>query len=321
MRDNIPVFSPEETAERLPYGALIQALKAAFMNGAHAPQRSVHAVASSAGDHAPPAGDIMVMPAWQPGGTLALKLATVFPGNAGLGLPQIQALVAVFDAANGKPLAVIDGTELTRRRTACASALASDYMSRSDSQTLSIIGTGALAPHLIKAHLAVRPSIKRVTIWGRSQDKARTLARTMAGRLKGIEVAVAPSAQSACVQADIVCCATGSKEPIVRGEWLQPGTHIDLVGSYTAQAREIDTPGVVGARVIVDTWAGFEHEAGDLLIPLAQGAIDRAHILGDLASLLKGTATARSAESDITLFKSVGAAIEDLAAAQLVLGG
>lgn len=319
MSKSIPVFSAGETAERLPYGALIEALKQAFIHGAHAPQRSVHSIASPAGD-APPVGDLMIMPAWQPGGTMAVKLATVFPGNARHGLPQIQGMILVFDATTGKPLALMDGAECTRRRTAAASALASQVMSRPDSQTLSMIGTGALAPHLIHAHLAVRPALKRVRIWGRAPDKARALAETMAAQLTGIEVTHAPNAQVACEEADIVCCATNAKTPIVEGAWVAPGTHIDLVGSYNSDAREIDTAGVLAARVIVDTWEGFAHEAGDLLIPLKEGAITKAHILGDLASSLKGPLTPRRKDTDITLFKSVGTAIEDLAAAQLVLG-
>jgi ornithine cyclodeaminase len=320
MSKSIPVFSAQETAERLPYSALIEALKHVFINGAHAPQRSVHSIVSPAGD-APPIGDLMMMPAWQPGGTLAVKLATVYPGNARHGLPQIQGLILVFDATTGKPLAVMDGAECTRRRTAAASALASQVMSRRDSRTLSMIGTGALAPHLLQAHLAVRPAIQQVRLWGRRPDKARALAKTLAAQLTGIEITHAPSAQVACEEADIVCCATNAKAPIVEGAWIKPGTHIDLVGSYSPAAREIDTAGVLAARVIVDTWEGFEHEAGDLLIPLQEGAITKDHILGDLASILKGQITPRRTKTDITLFKSVGTAIEDLAAAQLVLGG
>ncbi len=218
----------------------------------------------------------------------------------------------------GEPLAVIDGTALTVWRTACASALAASYLAREDASHLVMIGAGALAPHLVRAHAAVRP-IKRVTIWNRTHGNAVKLAFGLA--VGGIEPEIADDLEAAVAEADIVSCATLSATPLVHGKWLKKGAHLDLVGAYTPKMREADDDAVKRARVYVDTRAGAPKEAGDIAIPLKKGVLKASGIRGDLYELCRGKAKGRAKPTDITLFKSVGASVEDLAAAMLVWRG
>jgi ornithine cyclodeaminase len=232
----------------------------------------------------------------------------------------VQAQVLLFDGATGTALALVEGGELTLRRTAAASALAASYLAKIDAASLLVIGTGSLAPHLAAAHAAVRP-IRRVRIWGRSPAKAEALARRLRADLPELDIAASSNLAADAAAADIVSCATSAAEPVLLGRWLAPGTHVDLVGNFSRQARECDDDTVRGARIFVDTVEGALAEAGDLLIPLATGAIDRNRIVGELADLCRGEVQGRTAPDEITVFKSVGAAIEDLIAAQLVLQG
>jgi ornithine cyclodeaminase len=255
------------------------------------------------------------MPAWQPGTALGIKIVSVFPGNAAKGLPAVMGQYLLLDATTGAPKALIDGTALTLRRTAAASALASRFLSRADAAHLLMVGTGALAPHLIAAHCAVRP-IRRVTIWGRNADHARATADKL--DLPGISVTVAPMLEDAAGEADIITCATLATAPLVRGEWLRAGQHLDLVGGFTPAMREADDEAVRRAAVYVDTRGGAMKEAGDIVQPLASVALTAAAIKGDLFDLCRGAAPGRGGAGEITLFKSVGTALEDLAAAKLV---
>ena len=303
------VHSAEAVATALPYAGLVAVLEAAFRQGALAFPRTVLKV---------PDGLVALMPAWR-AELGVVKLATVFPDNPTRhGRPTVQALVVVFDGATGAPLAVVDGTELTLRRTAAASALAATYLARPEAERLLVIGTGELAPHLAMAHVAVRP-IRHIRVWGRSSEKAEALAARLAAEAPSIDVAVAPGLDQAVAEADVISCATRAIEPVLQGRWIAPGTHIDLVGSFSPQARECDDDTVRGARIFVDTHEGALAEAGDLLIPLARGVIGRGQILGELADLCRGAVQGRTASGDVTVFKSVGAAIEDLAAAQMVM--
>jgi len=247
---------------------------------------------------------------------MAVKVVNVFPGNAARGLPAVMGCVALFDGETGETVAVIDGRSLTVRRTAAASALAADYLARRDARTLALVGTGQLAPELARAHAAMRP-IERVLVWGRSPEKAaRTAAALAAG---GLDAASAASLRTAVEAADIVSCATLAAEPLVNGAWLRPGAHLDLVGSFTPAMREADDEALRRARLFVDTRDGALAEAGEILHALASGAITPGHIAGDLADLCRGAVAGRLAQSDITVFKSVGTALEDLVAAELVV--
>lgn len=305
-------FDPEQTAAALAWPTLIEALRSAFSTAHAAPPRTHHDIAVLGR----PVATLLVMPAWIEGNVIGVKVATVFPGNAADNRNAVNATYVMMSATTGEPLCLIDADTLTNRRTAAASALASSFLSRSDSRTLLIVGTGRMAPALAHAHAAVR-RLDRVMIWGRSGDKATTVARALAPELDA-EVRAVGDLAEAVAGADIVSCATLSTEPIVRGAWLRPGCHLDLVGAFRATMRETDAAAVARAAVYVDTREGARHEAGDLIQAAAEGAFALDLVRGDLADLCSGRARGRAAESEITLFKSVGASIEDLAAARLV---
>jgi alanine dehydrogenase len=292
---------------------LIECLRQAFRSGCVAPVRQVTKI---------PGGDgkrlLLSMPAFDPQGRGAVKLLTFVPENPARGLPTIQGMIAVF-SEEGAAVAVMDGTAVTRLRTGAASALASHYLSRPDSSQLLLVGTGALAPYMAMAHCAARP-ITRVSVWGRRAERAAaTAAAIRACVATGIEVVIADSIERAAATADIVCCATSSTTPLLCGKWLSPGVFVDLVGSFTPTAREADDEVVRRCRIFVDTFEGALAEAGDILEPLARGVISRASVAGELQDLVCGRVTGRLTADELTLFKSVGSAIEDLAAAQLIV--
>jgi len=304
-------YSAADVHAALAFPKLIEALREAFRrDGEPMPLRQAYEVGV---DDAP--GSLLTMPAWVRGEALGVKLVTVFPQNAERGLGAVSSLYFLLDGQTGQPRAMIDGEALTNRRTAAASALASDYLSRADSRTLLVVGTGHLAPHLVAAHCAVRP-IEKVLVWGRNPRRALALADTLVRR--GVNAASAADLAEALPQADIVTCATTSTEPLVKGALLRPGTHVDLVGAFTPQMRESDDDAVLRSRVFIDTYAGALAEAGDLLQPIAAGSWSADRICGDLHELTNGTKSGRLDRNEITLFKSVGAAIEDLTAASLL---
>jgi alanine dehydrogenase len=305
------VVSAAEVHGTLDFPALIEALAAMFKAGAEVPLRHHHAVEVPGG----PAATLLLMPAWQPGAALGIKIVSVFPGNAAKSLPAVMGQYLLLDAVTGAPKALIDGTALTLRRTAAASALASRFLSRADASHLLMVGTGALAPHLVAAHCTMRP-IERVTIWGRNAAHARAMAAKIDA--PGVSVSVAAKLEDAVPDADIVSCATLANAPLVHGKWLGAGQHLDLVGGFTPVMREADDEAVRRAAVYVDTRSGAMKEAGDIVQPLASGALEAEAIKGDLFDLCRGTAKGRTDAGAITLFKSVGTALEDLAAAKLV---
>jgi len=298
-----------QVAARLGRAPLIDALERAFRADIQAPHREHYIV----GD---PGNALLVMPAWTSGRSLGVKLATVFPGNGAQGHPSVHAVYALFDGATGIPLATLDGTELTRRRTAAASALATRYLAPPEASRLLMVGTGALAPHIIESHAAARP-IKSVRIWGRRSQQAATLAGELAGRGYDIEATV--DLEAAVRWADIVSCATLATKSLVEGQWLHPGQHIDLIGAFTATMREADDAALRRSSIYIDTQAALT-ESGELVQALAGGAITATDICGELRDLALGACGRRSAD-EITLFKSVGSAIEDLAAAELAVHG
>jgi len=265
-----------------------------------------------------PDATLLLMPAWQVGTYLGVKLASVVPGNASRGLPAVAGLYVLASARTGEILATMEGGELTARRTAAASALAADHLARAEASTLLMIGTGRLSLNLIQAHAAVRP-IARVGIWGRNPAKAARVADE-ASRL-GFAAAPVADLDAALAEADIVSAATLSLEPLVRGARLRPGAHVDLVGAFTPAMRESDDETMRRGRVFVDTRAGALKEAGDIVQAIAAGVLRPDDIAGDLAALIRGEAVGRTGPDEITVFKSVGAALEDLAAAILVHEG
>jgi alanine dehydrogenase len=298
------VYAAQEVHAALTWAPLAQALERAFVAGAEVPLRHAHAL--SARD------TLLLMPAWN-AQVLVLKIVTVMPGAAA----TVQATLMVCDRVNGEPLAVLDGEAITLRRTAATSALAARHLARADAHTLLVVGTGRLAPWMARAHATLRPGLQRVQVWGRSPEAAQLRARELAAEGLPAEPVreLEPAVRGAC----IVCCATTATEPLVHGAWLAPGTHLDLVGGFRPHMREVDDAAVARARIVVDTVAGALAEAGDLVQPLERGVIDRSGIVAELSQLLSGAVPGRVRADEITLFKSVGTALEDLAAAQLVV--
>jgi ornithine cyclodeaminase len=322
----VRILSAEEVDAALDDLVLIDRLDALFRAGCEMPVRHHHPIVQPTG---PGSADAMLllMPAWTrgPGSHVGIKVVTVFPDNGKRSLPSIYGQYVLLDGETGQPAALLDGTMLTKRRTACASGLASRYLSPTAARRLLMIGTGALAPQLIRVHAKVRP-IEEVAIWGRRPEAAESLARELSASLpralsRPITVRAVTDRRQAVTEADIVSCATLSREPLVEGDWLRGGQHIDLVGAYTPQMRESDDRTVRRARVYVDTRAGALKEGGDIVQPLANGTIRDTDVIGDLHELARGQCSGRppADTSSITLFKSVGAALEDLAAAELAV--
>jgi len=313
------IFDGTAVDAALSYPALADTLEAAFSKGAIAPARQHHGIALDGR----PEATLLLMPAWEarePGSPFAgrymgVKAVTVFPDNDALGRPAVLGTYLLLSAATGETLAVMDATRLTAWRTAAASALASRYLSRPDAARLLMVGAGALAPFLIRAHASVRP-IREVAVWNRSRPRAQALVAELART--GIAATLADDLAAAAGAADIVSTATLSSEPLVRGDWLRPGTHVDCVGAFKPGMRETDDEVARRARIFVDTRAGAFAEAGDILQPLQAGVIGKEAVLGELAELCRGTVEGRASAGEITLFKSVGASLEDLAAAVAV---
>ena len=256
---------------------------------------------------------LLIRAAWRRGKQIGVKLATIFPANAGAGLPSIQAAYILFDGESGTPLASLDGAELTNWKTAADSALGARYLAREDVRTLCMIGAGELAPHLIRAHCSVRPSIERVTVWNRTRAKAEALAA--AAPVAGVTFEAAPDIEAACRVADIISTATASEAPLVRGDWLRPGQHLDLVGGYKPGMREADTEAIARSRVFVDARQTTVGICGDLLDPAREGRFSADRIEGDLFDLCRGGLPSPRAVDDITVFKNGGGGHLDLMAA------
>jgi ornithine cyclodeaminase len=292
--------------------AMVDRLARVFAEGGRVPLRHHHKIAVPGA----PDATLLLMPAWREGGALGIKSVTVFPGNAARGIDSVLGVYLLLDGTTGRPRALLDGRMLTLRRTAGTSALVARHLARKSAKRLAVIGAGALAGHLAPAHAAVRP-IETVTIWNRTPARAEALAETL--RAKGLDARASADLEKTVAEADIVTCATLAQEPLIRGAWLRPGTHVDLVGGFTPSMREADDETVGRAAVYVDTREGATQEAGDIVIPLASGVLKPDGIRGNIAELCRGTAPGRRNEEEVTLFKSVGYALEDLAAAELVL--
>ena len=308
------LINADEVNSALDDRALVEALREMFRGGCDVPLRHHHNILN------PGAADatLLLMPAWQSGEQIGIKLVTVFPDNGRVGLASILGQYLLLDGKTGRPQALIDGVQLTLRRTACASALAADFLARPDASNLVMVGAGALAPHLIRAHAAVRP-IRTVMIWNHNSEKAQALAAEL--KIDGVEISASTELEAAVGAADIVSCATLSPDPLVMGAWLPAGCHLDLVGAFRPDMRECDDTAVTRARIYVDNREGAMVEGGDIAIPLASGVITADDVRGDLFDLTRGLVQGRgdNQNGDITLFKSVGTALEDLAAAQLVM--
>ncbi|MBN9236412.1 MULTISPECIES: ornithine cyclodeaminase family protein [Phyllobacteriaceae] len=308
-------ISAAEVDRALTFSGLVETLRTAFRDGAVQPVRHHHTVERPDGA----ASTLLLMPAWtdlnaagtSKDGHIGVKIVTVSPDNNAIAKPAVMGLYLLLDGKTGEPQALIDGQRLTQWRTACASALAASYLAREDASRLLVIGAGALSPFLVKAHSAVRP-IKSIRIWNRTPANAEKVAAAL--RAEGLPAEAAGDLGAEMAEADIVSSATISNEPLVRGAQLKTGAHVDLVGGFTPTMREADDAAITRARVYVDTRAGATKEAGDIVQPLASGVLKADAIVADLHELARGQKKGRQSADEITLFKSVGAALEDLAA-------
>lgn len=306
------VVDAAAVARATPFERLVPALRERFAEGCEQPPRQVLTVADPGGG---PPMTTLLMSAWAPGRSFVAKVIHIAPGNAARGLPGLHAQVLLQDAVTGVPLAVIDGDALTARRTAATSALAASWLARADARRLLVVGAGRIAACLPAAYRAVRP-IERIAVWARRPEAAEALAA--AWRREGLDAEAAPDLAAAASAADIVSCATLATAPVVRGAWLRPGSHLDLIGSFMPAMREADDACFAeDTGVWVDTDEALA-KSGELLAPMASGAWRREDLRGTLAALSRGEAPGRRTAAERTLFKSVGCALEDLAAAMLV---
>jgi ornithine cyclodeaminase/alanine dehydrogenase-like protein (mu-crystallin family) len=314
------MVTAEDLARLAPHSDVVEALREAFASRYVTPLRHHHDI--DRGEAA--AATYLLMPAWSDmsgsqsnaaSGFIGLKTVLVVPDNPARGVPTVQATYQLFSGLTGSTLALLDGTELTLRRTACASALGASHLARPDASRLVIVGSGALAPHMVRAHAAVRP-IRHVAVWSRTRANAEALATVLAE--EGFEAEAPGELEAAVRQADIVSCATTSTEPIVLGKWLKAGVHVDLVGAFRPTMREVDGQAVARSAVFVDTREGALSEGGDLIQAIAEGDFAPEQVQADLAELVTGAHPGRTGADEITLFKSCGTALEDLATAIMV---
>jgi ornithine cyclodeaminase/alanine dehydrogenase-like protein (mu-crystallin family) len=299
-------FDAGTLRHHLAWPALVQALRETFVQGCDAPLRQTLRLSEQ--------GQVLVMPAWQEGGLFGIKTVAIFPDNGALNLPAVHATYALFDASTGQPLAQMDGSELTARRTAATSALAASFLARDDAQHLLIVGAGRVASLLAPAMRSVRPQLRQVTIVNRHLGRAQALATALCGQ--GFEAHASSDLASAAATADMISCATLSTTALVHGAWLRPGTHVDLIGAFTPQMREADGPCLARALVYVDNEEALA-KAGDIVQAVTEGHLDVHKVQGTLRALCRGEVASRRSASDITVFKSVGSALQDLAAAGL----
>lgn len=303
MADAVPFLDAAAVTRATPMPALIDALRDAFANGDHAAPGRLAADMSDT-------SSLLVMPAWRGTDTIGVKIAEIDR----LRQPAVRACYLLIDRATGRPRAVLDGGALTRRRTAAASVLAATCLARKDSRRLLLLGTGALIAPLIEGY-ASRFPLDAIRIWGR--DRAKAEAAACAARMAGYPARAVPDINAALAESDIVSAATLSTAPLIRGAALHAGTHVDLIGAFRPEMCEADGEAIGRALVHVDTLEGALHEAGDLIQATASGHFAMDRIVGDLADLCQRP-FARDAQA-ITLFKSVGTAIEDLVAAELAV--
>lgn len=308
----VQVFDAESLRELLSWSELIDGIAELLGDpDAQSPERHVHTVSRPGADE----DLLLLMPAWITGKLMGVKAVTFFGSNTARGLSNINAAYLVFEGETGRPVAVMDGEELGSRRTMAASALASRSLAREDARRLLVVGTGQLAPNAVEAHAAVR-ELETIEVWGRDPDKAAAVVAAV--EAVGIEASVAPDLDASVAAADIVSCVTSSPDPLIKGALLAAGAHLDLVGSFKSDMRESDDDCVRRASIFVDTIEGAML-AGDLAQPRAAGIIDDDDIEADLRALATGAHAGRSEPAEITMFKSAGFALEDLAAAQVAL--
>ena len=296
------------TEQSLGLPGLIEALREAFRQDVNVPLRHTHDIKTNGG-----CGTSLIMPAWSPDGFYGVKIINIYPDNSNRGLPGLHGIYALFDAKTGIPLAFVDADVVTARRTAAAAALAASYLARQDASRLLVVGAGRIARLLPEAMAAVRP-IEKVAIWSRTAESASRLAAELVA--VGIVAEAITDLEAGARNADLITCATLSEAPLIRGEWLRAGTHLDLIGSFAPSMREADAECFRHSSVFIDTLEA-PAKSGDLLSALKDGALTRERIVATLQDLVRGNHSGRRSADEVTVFKAVGTALEDLAAARL----
>lgn len=302
-------FDAAAVARLCPYDRLVDALALGLREAITSPARM----------HVDPPGDgsaFLIMPAWQTGGLIGVKMVSVWPANARAGKPTVTALYNVFSCTDGMPVAVIDGTELTLRRTAAAAALGARLLVRKGRLRLAVLGTGALAPEMAQAHASVL-DLERITIWGRRPEAAQRVVEVLAAR--GVAAAAESSLERAVAQADVIIAATTATAPFIKAAWVRPGTHVGLFGAFTAAMAEAEPALLAKASLFADTRAGVLEKGGEVTQAIQAGVIAPQAIYAELAEMVRGERRWRASESEITVLKSVGFAALDLLAARHVL--
>ncbi|ETD67531.1 ornithine cyclodeaminase [Pelistega indica] len=304
------IFDAQQTEQALPFVDLINALEKMFIEGCEAPLRHTHKINNQ---HNEALGTLLIMPAWQSERWLGIKTVSVFPHNHDYHLPGLHSVYLLYSAKTGKPESMFDGDVITSRRTVAASALAAKYLSRPDANSLLIVGSGRVASLIAQAYQAIRP-LKTIYVWSKTQQNAEQLVKEL--NHQGFNAHYADDLEATAKQVDIISCATLSTQAIIKGEWLRPGVHLDLIGSFTPDMRETDDSCFKNTSVFIDTEEALL-KAGDLLSPIHNGVIKAEDIKANLSQLCKKEHLGRTSDTEITIFKSVGNALEDLAAAIL----
>lgn len=306
-------FTDADIGAALPWGPLIDSIEQIMVDpSATAPARTFHTVPDGNGNDAA----FLLKPGWVAGKIIGVKAVTVFPDNGAQDLPMVQAGVLLFDGVTGSLVGACEANTLTTRRTAAASAVAAKRLARPDARRLLVVGTGALAPMAVQAHSHVR-DYETIGVWGRNADKAAAVVDAVA--VEGLTAEIVEDLDGAVAGADVISCVTGATAPLVRGALLQPGAHVDLIGGFSHEMREADDDVIRRASVFVDTYDDAAL-AGDIAQPMEAGLLRRDGLLADLAELVAGTHPGRTSDEEVTMFKSAGTALEDLAAARLAAG-
>lgn len=306
---HMKIVSAEQVNEVLSFPKLIDALQEAFSRQFTMPARMVFSLDDEQGNR----NAFALLPSWTDS-LIAVKAFTYFPDNPRPTYQSLYSKIMLFDRQHGEPLALVDGASVTYWRTAGVSGLASRLLSRKDSETLLLLGTGNLAHYLIMAHASVRP-LKRILVWGRTPDNVNAVVERACASLNDVEVSPVDDLPTACGRADIIVSATGSHAPLIEGEWVSAGTHTDFLGNHHADGRECDTDLVLASKVYVDSRENCLREAGEILVPIDEGVYSKDKIVGELAEMCARKVPLRKNDREITLFKSVGTALSDLVAA------
>jgi alanine dehydrogenase len=310
------IVSKEKVAELLPMSECISLMEKAFRalgrKDCIQPLRSIMSLPNQS-------GFLGMMPAYSSEiGVMGIKVISIFPGNKTLGSSSHQGTVLLFDAEHGQLLCMLDAGEITAIRTAAVSALATQLLSKKDSKTLAVLGSGEQAESHIEAMMLVR-NIETIRLWSRNAEHAGRLASQISSRYSA-NIIIADKAQDCVEEADLICAVTASPEPILKGEWLAHGVHMNAVGSCTPRTRELDSAAVLKSKLFTDKYESLFNEAGDFIIPKNEGILSDSHVKGELAEILSGEKPGRESNEEITLFKSLGIGIEDLYAAHYIYG-